>query len=70
MARRLNLLVSVELLAVSTFLVTEVLLMLLAAVAYGVAEARCDDARAVLDSKAVELIDSGCDPPVTVVLSC
>ena len=24
---------------------------------------------AVLDSKAVELIDSGCDPPVTVVLS-
>ena len=61
---------SVELLAVSTCLVIEVLLMLLAAVAYGVAEARCGDARAVLDSKAVEFIDSGCDPPVTVVLSC
>ena len=61
---------SVELLAVSTCLVTEVLLMLLATVACGVAEARCGDARAVLDRKAVEFIDSGCDPPVTVVLSC
>jgi hypothetical protein len=46
------------------------LLMLLVAVAYGVAEARCGNARAVLDGMAVELIDSGCDPPVTVVLSC
>jgi hypothetical protein len=60
----------VMLLAVSTRLVTEALLMLLVAVAYRVAEARCGDACAVLDSMAVELIDSGNDPPVTVLLSC
>jgi hypothetical protein len=58
------------LLAVSTRLVTEALLMLLVVGAYGVAEARCGDACAVLDSMAVELIDSGNDPPVTVLLSC
>ena len=62
--------IGVELLAVPTRLVTEALLMLLVAVAYGVAEDRCGDASAVLDSMAVELIDSGNDPPVTVVLSC
>jgi hypothetical protein len=46
------------------------MLPVLVAVAYGVAEARCGDACAVLDSMAVELIDSGNDPPVTVLLSC
>jgi hypothetical protein len=34
------------------------------------AEARWGDACAVLDSMAVELIDSGNDPPVTARLSC